>query len=66
MLAAMFREPEIQEDGAYFLDRDPEVFKVIFLLGFPKSLMIETSVVKLEDHFYLLFFIKLVASPLHF
>ena len=36
MLAAMFapgssRAPGILTDGAFFLDRDPEVFKVIFL-----------------------------------
>ena len=37
MLAAMFKmdsnfgKPGIQEDGAYFLDRDPEVFKEILL-----------------------------------
>ena len=36
MLAAMFapgssRAPGILTDGAFFLDRDPEVFKVTFL-----------------------------------
>ena len=39
MLAAMFapgssRAPGILTDGAFFLDRDPEVFKVTFLLCF--------------------------------
>ena len=37
MLAAMFapgssRAPGILTDGAFFIDRDPKVFEVIFLL----------------------------------
>ena len=39
MLAAMFNvdsnfsKPGIQENGAYFLDRDPKVFEVLYLIS---------------------------------